>query len=200
MHLRPIAAGNELPRADSRGGPAVIYDVLMIRPVADVLGTAVLVALGSTINVGCHSRAESSGARGGSTSTALGRAPASSPPSDAGERIEIAPAPPASSGIAPVVTSCQELERRFDEALRELDRNAARRCSRAQDCDCWGGPRCPNPLVSTCPDAIRADVARSLEPWDAEWKRLGCVGYLWSPYGCDARCVNGMCNGMSGGR
>ncbi|MBI4956978.1 MAG: hypothetical protein HY908_33495 [Myxococcales bacterium] len=109
-----------------------------------------------------------------------------------------APAPTASAraplarAAAPAGSSCAALGSALAAAeARWADRDA--RCGRDADCVCYGGPVCPNALVRSCPGAVAAASQAELAPLEAAWQAAGCEGYLWSPYGCEAACLDGRC-------
>lgn len=84
-------------------------------------------------------------------------------------------------------------------ALRsKWDRDVARfagkpqTCERNEECDCFGGPVCPNAFVSVCPGPVRADAASALVPHMEAWTAKGCP-VIWSPHQCEPACVNGRC-------
>ncbi len=70
---------------------------------------------------------------------------------------------------------------------------AAFPCTTAADCACYGGPVCPNALVKQCPTAIGASAERELAQLSEAWSAADCGGYAWSPYGCEAACIDGRC-------
>jgi hypothetical protein len=88
--------------------------------------------------------------------------------------------------------ACDDLRRRLAE-VQIRHAGAPARCAVDADCTCYGGPLCPNALVRTCPAPIAASAYRDLAPLDEAWRRHGCGGYAWSPYGCHARCGDGHC-------
>lgn len=98
-----------------------------------------------------------------------------------------APSPAASAS-----TECAELAGKI-AAVETSHAKEAFACTTAADCECYGGPVCPNALATQCPRAVGASVARELVPLVSAWTRAECGGFLWSPYGCDAACVDGRC-------
>ena len=86
---------------------------------------------------------------------------------------------------------CMTLRAKWD---RDVARFAGKpqSCEREEDCDCFGGPTCPNAVVSVCPGPVRADVAAALVPHMQAWMAEGCP-VIWSPHQCEPACVSGRC-------
>jgi hypothetical protein len=99
---------------------------------------------------------------------------------------------PAARSAAPLPTTCAGL-------TAEIKRTEARwvgvsfTCATDADCICYGGPACPNALVTTCPSPIGSNAGAELEPLVRAWVNVGCGFYLWSPSRCEAACLAGTC-------
>jgi hypothetical protein len=88
-------------------------------------------------------------------------------------------------------TACEAIRKRWE---KELSRFVGQEhtCGSDEDCVCYGGPVCSNALVKTCPSPVRRDIAEALAPFMEEWSGHRCP-IIWSPYGCEAKCVEGRC-------
>ncbi|MFO0613634.1 MAG: hypothetical protein U0414_13645 [Polyangiaceae bacterium] len=96
---------------------------------------------------------------------------------------------PSSAGA---VTSCANLAAEIQRTEARWA-GAALACTTDAECACYGGPVCPNALVKACPAPVGSAAAAELAPLQRAWSDARCGGYAWSPYRCDAACIQGRC-------
>lgn len=128
--------------------------------------TVVLIAL----LFGCH---------GGKKATPTHASASGTPRTDSSALLETPP------------KTCEEIEAQWETQIVRFA-GQPQTCRRDEDCVCYGGPVCPNALVDVCPAPVRREVADALEPVTRAWFEQGCP-VLWSPHGCEPRCVNRRC-------
>ncbi len=116
------------------------------------------------------------------------------PTASAPGAVASASPPPLTAASGTRQSKCAEIEAGWRTAIGRFARKPVDDCKRDEDCDCYGGFKCPNGLIEICPSPIRADVAAELNHFDKRWHARKCGEIIWSPHDiCKEKCVSGRC-------
>ena len=112
------------------------------------------------------------------------------------------PAAPSATAIAAPSASgpsCESLATTIASAEARLAKPTYS-CTSDADCECYGGPVCPNTISGVCPKVIGVGAQRELTALESTWRQAGCGGYVWSPSQCRPACRGGTCSNLKGRR